>query len=219
MLRTRIERPTIAGFAWLVIALFWTVPAGSVESDPENSGRPPAPVPVEDYPIYDRVIMTKFLTAHTGLVVIQKLTANRLQPEGPPVSRAYFEDNPVFNNALPAALITDFLLKNVQPSSLEGRFNFGVRYRLVSGDSNGPEVAAAIPVQLAVPDAAPATVGRVLFSRVGYARNLALVYVAEERRDGTGGGLLILLGREATAWTILDTEVLWMAQRDGESSQ
>src|SRR5688572_23626015 len=101
MLRMRLERPTIAGFAWLVIALFWTVPAGSVESDPENSGRRPAPVRVADYPIYDRVIMTKFLTAHTGLVVIQKLTANRLQPEGPPVSRAYFEDNPVFNNALP----------------------------------------------------------------------------------------------------------------------
>jgi hypothetical protein len=200
------------------IALLWTDPVASTGSESSKGNEPQTPVPVEDYPIYDRVITTKYLTSHTRLVLITKVTVNRLQPEAPPVSRAYFQENPVFERALPAELITDFVLKNVQPSRVEDRFNFGVRYRLVSPDfREQDEVFAARPVQALPYDGGPTTLGRLLVSRVGHAHDLALVYVAEERRDGTGGGLLVLLRREADAWTILETEVLWQAQREAPS--
>jgi len=45
-------------------------------------------------------------------------------------------------------------------------------------------------------------------------RREALAYVEEERPDGTGGGLLVRLHRRGKAWTITETDVLWVARTD-----
>jgi hypothetical protein len=183
------------------------------------------PVPIDEYPVYNQVIDAKFLTSQTTLVLIDKLTVTGLEPDGPPPSRTYFEQNRFFDGKLDSSLVTDFLLKTTAPSRLEPRFNFGVSYRLVSGeDPEQPEVAAALPVQFAPPPSAPHTVGRLLLSRVAFSqrREKALVYAAEDRPDGTGGGLLIFLQRRGQEWSILDTEVLWTARPDappGEEGQ
>jgi hypothetical protein len=227
-----LTSPTVAALAALLTASAISSSAiGSARLENEPSGPSAAPVPVEDYPIYNQVIVTKFLTSQTSVVLIDKLTANRLQPAGPPVSHTYFEDNPIFNNTLPEELVSDFVMKNVLPSSLEAEFNLGVRYRLVSGDDERQEVVAAQPVRWIpsgvrclpescplstrrIEQGGPETVGRLVLSRVAYARNLALVYAAEERRDGTGGGFFVLLERVPAGWTIVDTEVLWVSRRE-----
>jgi hypothetical protein len=207
----------LASFTGLRLSLVCAV--GMVGNAPPISN---PPVPLDEYPVYNQVIDSKFLTSQTKLVLIEKLTATGLEPAGPPPSRAYFEKHHFFDGNLDASLVTDFLLKTTAPSRLEPRFNFGVSYRLVSGDDRErPEVAAALPVQFVPPESAPQTVGRLFLSRVGFSqkRDRAMVYVAEDRPDGTGGGLLILLQRRGQEWSILDTEVLWTARPQGPQEE
>ena len=83
-----------------------------------------------------------------------------------------------------------------------------------------PEVSLApIPVvhRRSIQDqGSRSTIGLLRFSRVGFTRRevQALVYVEEERLDGTGGGFLVWMYRRGKVWTIADTEVLWMARPD-----
>jgi hypothetical protein len=37
----------------------------------------------------------------------------------------------------------------------------------------------------------------------------ALLYVEQHRPDRTGAGFLVWFGRQAAAWSIIETEVLW----------
>ena len=199
-----------------------------VLADPASAGpveRPedrPEPVPPEEYALYDRVIETKFLTSQTSLVMIERLTVTRLGPEerNPP-DRAYFDENRFFEGGLPPDLVADFLMKIRRPSRLEPRFNFGVPYRFVSdGELEGPEVSLGpIPVEFSPIDLAqdaPPTIGILELSRVGFnaREDQALLYVCDNRPDGSGAGLLVLLHRHGQAWTIVNTEVLWVARRD-----
>lgn len=195
--------------------------AGPVKTD--SAERPedqPEPVPPEEYPIYDLVVRKKFLTSQITLVLIHRFTAIRLHPhEQDPPSHTFFEESGLFESVLQPEVIVDFLLKTSRPSRLEARFNFGVRYRIVSEDEAArPEVSLApIPAALRRAehnDAAPSAVGLLEFSRVGFNRreDQALVYVAESRPDATGGGFLVLLRRQGRTWDIVDTEVLWVAQ-------
>ena len=41
----------------------------------------PAPVPSEEYPLYDLVVRDKFLTSQTTMVVIERLTVARTNSE------------------------------------------------------------------------------------------------------------------------------------------
>ena len=213
--RMRVTLPLVL----LVMTSFLLVPA-----DPASAGavaRPedrPEPVPPEEYALYDQVIQTKFLTSQTRLVMIERLTVTRLSPEerNPP-DRAYFTENRFFEGKLQADLVEDFLLKTRRSSRLEARFRLGVPYRFVSdGELEEPEVSLGpIPVELPPADLvqeAPATVGILEFSRVGFNRreNQALFYVGDNRPDGSGAGMLVLLERDGLAWTIVDTEVLWI---------
>jgi hypothetical protein len=179
------------------------------------------PVPEEEYPVYDAVIQSTFLTSATRLVLIERLTVTRTaEAERPYLSRDYLQEHEVFGGRLPPDLLDDFLWKLKTPSRLEARFGFGVPYRFFSdGQPEGPEVwLAPIPVvrRPRQVEAPLATVGLLRFSRVGFTprEDQALVYVEEDRADGTGGGVLVWLGRYGRAWSVIETEVLWVARTD-----
>ena len=190
----------------------------------ERVGTKPAPVPSEEYPLYDLVVREKFLTSRTTMVVIERLTvAQAKKDERKYLSRESLEEQEIFENKLPPVLLDDFLFKLQAPSRLNGKFSFGVPYRFVrDGVSEEPEVSLApIPAadrQVIQSQGLRSTIGLLRFSRVGFTRreDQALVYVEEERLDGTGGGFLVWMHRRGKVWTIADTEVLWMAQSNEE---
>lgn len=206
----------LAGWAWMI------APALGTASD--RQAEPPDSVPAEDYSIYDVVVRSKFVTSATQLVVIERLTATTLYPEqDKPTPRASLEQNAYFEGRLPAELMKDFVMKNSRPFRLESRFDFGVRYRFVSGDgAEQPEVSLA-PIPVAFPrrdlvqEGPLPVIDRLAFSRVAFTsrKDQALVYVANTRPDGTGAGFLFWLHKPAGTWEIVDTEVLWVAQVDG----
>lgn len=192
--------------------------AGAVERSEDK----PDLVPPEEYVLYDQVIQRKFLTSETSLVMIERLTVTRLGPEerNPP-DRGLFNENRFFEGRLRPDLVEDFLMKTRRSSRLEPKFHFGVPYRFVSdGELEESEVSLG-PILVEFPRGvfaqdAPATVGILKFSRVGFNRreNQALLYVGDDRPDGSGAGLLVLLERQSRVWTIVDTEVLWVARRE-----
>ncbi len=212
-----IARMRLSLAAVLILALVPSTPGAA-----ERTGETPAPVPSEEYPLYDLVVRDKFLTSRTTMVVVERLTVARTKKdERGYLSRESLEEQEVFENRLPPVLLDDFLFKLTAPSRLEGKFNFGVPYRFAKdGVPEEPEVSLApIPAadRLAIQGQGPrATIGLLRFSRVGFTRreDQALVYVEEVRPDGTGGGFLVWLHRRGRAWTITDTEVLWMARPD-----
>lgn len=201
----------------LAAAMGWPAPAWSAAS----AEKEPPWVPAEEYPFYDLIVQSKFLTSHTTLVIIERLTVARLEKqEREYLSRESLDEQRVLQGQLPAALLDDFLAKLKRPSRLDARFGFGVRYRFVrDGVPEEPEVSLA-PVPVVSPpqpvQEAPQTVGILQFSRVGFTprNDQALVYVEENRPDGTGGGFLAWFHRRGKSWTITDTEVLWMARTD-----
>ena len=82
----------------LPIACAALLVAGLASAD---SGAPPREkpelVPPEEYLIYDRVIQDKFLTSQTTLVLIDRQTVTRLNPQDKePPTRASFEENEFF---------------------------------------------------------------------------------------------------------------------------
>ena len=205
----------------VLLILFMAAPPDVAAAD--RAGKNP-PVPSEEYPLYDLIVRDKFLTSQTTMVVIERLTVAQADTdEREYLSRESLEEQEVFENNLPSDLLDDFLFKLKAPSQLDGKFNFGVPYRFVKdGLPEEPEVSLApIPVSDRRLIQTPrATIGLLRFSRVGFTRreDQALVYVEEERLDGTGGGFLVWLYRRGTVWTIADTEVLWMAQLDDPST-
>jgi len=219
----------------LTIFCLLVAPADILRAEQSEAGL--EPVPIEDYAIYDRVVMDKFLTSQTKLVLIERLTVTRLGPEWPPTSQTLFEDNSFFEGRLPRDLVRDFIVENRRPSRLEARFNFGVRYQFLSEEGLEPEVSL-VPVPAAfayssgrgpcethpshthgsLTQTAPATVGVLGFSRAGFnvKGDQALVYVGDNREDGTGAGFLLWLFRRGQAWEIADTDVLWIARPEEE---
>ena len=195
-------------------------PAAVLPAEQPDAGLEAAPI--EDYSIYDRVVLDKFLTSQTELVLIERLTVTRLGPDWPPTSLAFFEENGFFEGRLPRDLVRDFIVKNRRPSRLEARFNFGVRYQFISEEGLEPEVSLApVPAAFLFPapqslltQSAPPTVGLLGFSRAGFTVNgdQALVYVGDNREDGTGAGFLLWLSRRGRDWEIADTDVLWIAR-------
>jgi hypothetical protein len=167
----------------------------------------PSVVLAEDYALYDQTIESVFLTSHTMLVVIERMTVARLFPgRTEPMTIGSFHDRNFFMGRLPSDLVRDFVGANREAGRLEGRFQFGVRYRFVTGQSlEEPEVSAAVPVQ-ALP-----VLERLAFSRVGRTlrQDQALVYVEQMRPDETGAGFLVWFHRNGQEWTIFDTEVVW----------
>lgn len=167
----------------------------------------PSAVPAEDYALYDQTIESVFLTSHTRLVVIERMTVARLFPgRTEPMTIGSVHDRNFFMGRLPSDLVGDFVGANREAGRLERRFQFGVRYRFVTGQSlEEPEVSAAVPVQ-ALP-----VLERLAFSRVGRTlqQDQALVYVEQMRPDETGAGFLVWFRREGREWRIFDTEVIW----------
>jgi hypothetical protein len=186
----------------------------------EQAGKKPPPVPAEEYPIYDLVVQSKYLTSGTRLVLIERMTAVRVEKdEREYLSPEFFEEQGVFGGRLPPPLLDDFFFKLKAPARLEAKFGFGVPYRFFSnGVPEDPEVSLApMAVSRSAPvQEAPNTVGVLRFSRVGFTprQDAALVYIEEERPDGTGGGLLVRLHRRGRDWSITGTEVLWVARTD-----
>jgi hypothetical protein len=195
------------------IAVFRAGSAAAAEPNPPG-------VPAEDYPVYDQVVRSKFLTTGTTLVIIERMTTTQMLPETqllPTV--AFFEERAFFDSRLPRDRIMDFLFRNQRPSRLGSLFAFGVPYRFISGDGE-PESEAKLR---GAPWGRPASlvqeadsIDRLAFSRVGFSSRLeqALVYVANDRPDGSGAGFLIWLRTQGRNWDILDTEVVWTARPD-----
>jgi hypothetical protein len=186
---------------------------------------PTAPaVGAEDYPVYDQVVRSKFLTTGTTLVIIERMTTTQMLPESPVLPTvAFFEERAFFDSRLPRDLIMDFLFKNQRPSRLGELFMFGVPYRFISGDGEPESEARRFmpswwkrPVRL-VQDAL--TIDRLAFSRVGFSSRLdqALVYVTNDRPDGSGAGFLVWLRTQGKQWEIFDTEVVWTARSEPRS--
>ncbi len=192
----------------------WAAPAFSVAAD---QGREKLEkVPPEEYPIYDRVVETKFLTSRTRLVIIDRLTVGELRPDLPPPTWEFFTEFDFFAGKLQPETATDFLFKTRRRSRLEARFNFGVRYQFVpDGVLEEPMVFLA-PVPAGLTRFDPTRIGVLGFSRVGFnaREDQALVYVGDFRSDGSGAGFLVLLHRVGHEWKITDTEVLWVARED-----
>ncbi len=180
------------------------------------------PVPVEDYPFFDQVIISKFLTSETTLVVIERMTTTQLSPQQDgPLTAAVLRELEAFDGTLPPELVRDFVSVNQEPARLEARFQFGVRYRLVSGHGLGePEVSLAYPASTgrAVPAQGAPVVERLAFSRVGRTlrNDQAVLYVEQNRPDGDGAGLLVWFRRKGRDWLLVDTDVLWTIGEDGE---
>lgn len=175
----------------------------------------PSAVPAEDYALYDQTVESIFLTSYTRLVVIERMTVARLFPgRTEPMTIGFFHDRNFFMGRLPPDLVRDFVGANREAVRLDGRFQFGVRYRFVTGQSlEEPEVSAAVPVQAgrAAPVQAAPVLERLGFSRVGRTlrQDQALVYVEQMRPDETGAGFLVWFHQEGREWRIFDTEVVW----------
>jgi hypothetical protein len=185
-----------------------------------------AVISAEDYGLYDQVIERTFLTSHTMLVLIERMTVARLSPDQTgPMTLGFFHDRNYFLGRLPQDLVRDFVGANREAGRLESRFQFGVRYRFVTGPSiEEPEVAAAVPVQdgRSKPAQALPVLERLAFSRVGrtFRNDQALLYVEQIRPDETGAGFLVWFHRKGREWTIFDTEVVWTIRAEegpGES--
>lgn len=207
----------ICGLLYLAsVATAW--PAGAVEPPPVETVQAEG-----DYRLYDQIITNKFLTSETTLVIIERLTATQLLPnQDGPLTIALFQAQGYFDGLLPADLIREFVVLNQVPVRLEGRFQFGTRYRFVSGGTvEEPEVSLAYPVRAQRPRLVQIlpVLDRVQFSRVAYnlRQNQALAYVGNPRPDGSGAGFLVWFRRQGTAWTIYDTEVIWTVRVESES--
>ena len=212
-----MTRMTVLSIAVLFTAVLLDLPGAMAESDQKADA-----IAAEDYALYDQVMTSKFLTSATQLVVIERMTRLRLysDQEGPTTIEA-FQGQEYFDGELPTDLIREFISVNREPSRLEGRFHFGVRYQFATGDRlEEPEVSLARPVTVARarPIQAPLVLGRLAFSRV--ARSLrndhALLYVEILRPDGTGAGFLVWCRRRGRSWTLFDTEVAWAIQAQVE---
>jgi hypothetical protein len=180
-------------------------------------------IPVEDYARYDQIITSKFLYSETQLVLLERRTATQISPEQEgPLTAVWVQQQGYFDGTLPGELVRDFVAANQEPARLEGRFQFGTRYRFVSGNAvEEPEVSLAEPVLatwLRSVQAQP-VLDRLVFSRIGYnlRQTQALVYVGNPRPDGSGAGFLVWLRRQGTAWSIWDTEVVWTVRIEPES--
>jgi len=182
-----------------------------------------ASIPVEDYARYDQIITSKFLHSETQLVLLERKTTGQIAPdqEGS-LTSAWLQQQGYFDGTLPVELVRDFVAVNQEPARLEGRFQFGTRYRFVSGNSvEEPEVSLAQPVltaRLRSVQAMP-VLDRLVFSRIGYnlRQTQALLYVGNPRPDGSGAGFLVWMRRQGTAWSIWDTEVVWTVRIEPES--
>ena len=210
------------GFSFFIVCMT-AMGASLALGAADRAGETPDPVPAEEYPFYDLIVQSKFLTSDTTLVLIERLTVARAEKsEREYLSREFLDEQQVLQGQLPAALLDDFLGKLKTPSRLDAKFGFGVRYRFVGNGLPEESEVSLAPVPVAsVPRlarGAPQTVGVLQFSRVGFAprEDQALVYVEENRPDGTGGGFLVWFHRRGKVWTITDTEVLWIARPDEE---
>jgi len=212
------RRLTVSAAAGLVLGLFVNTPV-AVSADSSVQA-----IPSEDYALYDQAVTQKFLTSETRLVVIERLTVSRLSPnQDGPMTIGFIQEQSYFDGVLPPDLVRDFAAVNQQPTRLEGRFQFGVRYRFVSGNSmEEPEVSLASPVTAVrgLPVQVAPVLDRLAFSRVG--RTLrddqALLYVENNRPDGSGAGFLVWFRRQGREWIIFDTDVVWTI-RGGEEPE
>lgn len=202
----------------ILLSLVMTLPAVGLAGEGAAS-----PIPVEDYARYDQIITSKFLSSETQLVLLERKTATQISPEQEgPLTAAWLQQQAYFDGTLSAELIRDFAAVNQDSIRLEGRFQFGRRYRFVSGNAvEEPEVSLARPVLTARLRSvqAPPVLDRLVFSRIGYnlRQTQALVYVGNLRPDGSGAGFLVWLRRQGTAWSIWDTEVIWTVRIEPES--
>ena len=211
----------------MVVCIMMLLPLLFMElSGAMEGGQVSAVVLPEDYDLYDRIIEGKFLTSQIQFVLLERMTVSRLMPNQPDsMTLAFFQQQELFNGMVPQDLAYDFIGANQIPSRLEGQFQFGVRYRFVSGEKNEDvEARLAVP---AVNDhrmalESPSVLDRLAFSRVGRTlkNDQALVYVENRRRDGTGAGFLVWFHRLEQVWQILDTEVVWTirGKEDGDES-
>lgn len=206
---------------WLALVLCLLLLGGRAVAQMQES----VVVPIEDYPLYDQVVTSKFLTSETRLVLIERLTVSRLYPDQEvPTTIGLFEQNDLFEGRLPPDLVREFVFKNRQPARMGAHFNLGVRYRFVSPQgTEEPEVSLGLSVLWPSVGLTqdPSLLGRLVFSRVAYTprSDQALLYVEQHRPDGTGAGFLVWFRRQAAGWSIIDTDVLWSIRASEGTSE
>ena len=125
-MRSRSNRRSLQIGLWAALFALVVICDGAITRGEAPSNQADL-VQAEEYPIYDLVIQSKFLTSDTTLVTINRLTVTQLGPEEEPDPRRFFKDNEFFDGRLQPALVTDFLMKLRRPSRLEPKFSFGVR--------------------------------------------------------------------------------------------
>ncbi|HSN03833.1 MAG TPA: hypothetical protein VLS44_02550 [Nitrospira sp.] len=202
----------------LVVVVVTVWPAHAIEPQPVA-----AAFPDDEYRLYDEIIASKFLTSGTSLVLIERMTTTQLSPKQEGLlTMPLFQEQGYFDGGLPTDLVREFVAVNQTAIRLEGRFQFGARYRFVSGNTvEEPEVSLARPVRWEQrrPVQALPVLDRLVFSRVAYnlRQDQALVYVGNPRPDGSGAGFLVWFRRRGMIWAIYDTEVIWTVRIEPES--
>lgn len=217
-----VHRRQVVWYLVLCVGLVEPGLAASTGISREEEGRH---VPAEEYPVFDAIVESKFLTSATRVVVVARETATRMHPaDTDPPTRQWFEDVRPFNHPLPDDVLHEFVVKNHQSTRLEGRFEIGVTVRFVTADGRPePEVRWRRSERLGstwLRNHGPVPVlERLAFSRVAFDRSArhALVYVSQERPDGSGAGFLFWSERTGEGlgrWRVLETDVLWVARPD-----
>ncbi|MCP9462893.1 MAG: hypothetical protein NNA19_13645 [Nitrospira sp.] len=189
-----------------------------------ETGGSVAEVPAEDYPLYDRAIERLFLTSHTRLLLIERMTVTRLLPnQTEPMTVDRFYEQDYFTGRLSRELVHDFVHVNRTAARLEGRFHIGVPYRFLSnGLIEEPEVLSMRALKarrLAQMPMPPSD--HLAFSKIGriLRNDQALLYVEQVRPDGTGAGFLVWFERKGPDWKILETDVVWTIRDENSEGE
>ncbi|MFO0775839.1 MAG: hypothetical protein U0172_14355 [Nitrospiraceae bacterium] len=216
-------RTWLRNIAYAIVLSVGCVGADLAESTELSQGGGALVTP-EEYPVYDAVVESRFLTDATRLVVIERYTTVRLMPaDADEQTVAWSEDVRPFDGRVSSALLDRFRVVHRERARLESRFGFTPTVRFVTEDgAEEPEVRwdGVRPV-----GAAPSVIERLAFSRVAFdlPHRQALVYVAQERPDGGGMGLMVYLHateqRGVTLWRVQASEVLWVARPDGRGPE
>lgn len=211
----------VAGLAILAALLSGVTETAVSGGGADRDSQQVVTVSAEEYPVYDQVVRSKFLTTGTTLVLIERMTTTLMVPDPPtPASLALFDQQGFFDARLSPDLVRGFVLANTQSARLGSLFAFDVPYRFISGEGE-PESEVRGPDWVPRPHAVrfvqeAQTIDRLAFSRVGFSvgQDQALVYVANDRPDGSGAGFLVWLQAREGAWDIIDTEIVWTARSE-----
>jgi hypothetical protein len=167
----------------------------------------PLSVSEDEYAVYHALLEARYIVNDIQLIVISDHTGGEtLNLEE---RMGYIIQN--FPD-LTAEMISDFLVKNQQPTALEPLFDLGIPTVLLS-DDEFQQIFMDQNGWQKFYDLYPGSQGVMTLSRVGFnaKRDMALVYVGNQSFWLAGAGYYLLLVKENNIWNIVDEEMAWIS--------